>query len=211
MMNGQMNVMRREAGRVLARQATTRVGTVSAYDPAHYAAKVVVQPDGFETGWLPVTTPWSGNGWGLFAPPSPGDTVDVHFQEGGKEAGFIALRFYSNKTRPLPAPSGEFWLVHASGAFLKLTNDGKALLNSAVEIDATAPVIQVTATDAIHITAPHVYLGGQGETLHQIVTDALVALFNSHTHGNVEVGSGDTGVPNQPMGQPHLTTVLRAD
>ena len=211
MMQGQMNVMRREANRAMSRAARTRVGTVSAYDPAHYAAKVVIQPDDFETGWLPVTTPWSGNGWGLFAPPTPGDVVDVHFQEAGTEAGFVALRFYSNKTRPLPTPSGEFWLVHKSGAFLKLTNDGKALLNSAVEIDATAPVVRVTATDAVHITAPHVYLGGTGETLHQIVTDALVALFNGHTHSGVQSGAANTGVPNQPMGQPHLTTVLRAD
>ena len=211
MMQGQMNVMRREAERANSGTARTRIGTVTAYDPTQYAAKAIIEPDGYETGWLPVATPWSGNGWGMFCPPTPGDTVEVHFQEGGKEAGIACLRFYGNKDRPLPVPSGEFWLVHNSGAFFKLTNDGKVTLNSTVEIDATAPVASIKATTSVSVTAPQIHLGGEGDTLHKLVTDAMVALFNTHVHSGVQPGGGNTGVPNVPMTALQLTSVVSAD
>ena len=102
----------------------TRIGVVSGYDPANYAAKVRIQPEDVETGWLPVATPWSGPGWGMFCPPSLDDVVDVHFQEGGKEAGFVCLRHFGDRFRPLPVPSGEFWLVHKSGSNFKFHDGG---------------------------------------------------------------------------------------
>ena len=179
--SGLLNVMRREAGRAAGQKALVRMGVVESYDPSHYAVKVLIQPENYETGWLPVATPWVGDGWGLYAPPTPGDVVDVHFQEGGKEAGYASLRYFGNRAQPLAVNSGEFWLVHKSGSYFKFTNDGKASYNGQVEIDAAAPTVNVTATTAVHVTAPHITLGSQGETLHQLVTDALVALYNSVT------------------------------
>ena len=211
MMQGQMNVMRREALRAVSGITPPLRGIVSAYDPAHYTAKVRLQPNNEETGWLPVATPWSGNGWGMFCPPTPGDEVDVNFQEGKVEAGFVCLRFYGDKDRPLPVPSGEFWLVHNSGAFFKLTNDGKVTLNSTVEIDATAPVASIKATTSVNVTAPQIHLGGEGDTLHKLVTDAMVTLFNSHTHGGIMPRAGNTAIPNQLMGLSHITSVVSAD
>ncbi len=131
-----LNRVRAEAATVLdAIRQDLRIGIVSAYDPTQYAAKVRLQPEptdqpegATETGWLPVLSLWGGDGWGDFAPPTPGDVVMVLFQEGGREAGVVLGRFFSLLTRPLPAPSGERWIVHQSGAFVKLTNDGKITL-----------------------------------------------------------------------------------
>lgn len=203
-----LNIGRREAARAMAGRAATRLAVVSGYDPGRYAAKVRLQPEDAETGWLPIATPWSGDGWGLFGPPAPGDVVEVHFQEGGKEAGFVALRHYGDRLRPLPVPSGEFWLVHASGSRIVLGNDGKLSLNGEVEIDATSPTVNVTATTRVNVTAPEIRLGSQGQELHRLVTDALVELYNIHVHPDAH--GGTTGVPIQQMGNSHLTAVTHA-
>ena len=128
MMHQMLNVARREAQRVMAMMARPKTGIVTSYDPANYSAKVRLQPEDVETGWLPIRTPWSGKSWGMFCPPSIGDEVEVQFQESGKQAPYIALRAFGDRFRPLSVPSGEFWLVHKSGASFKLKNDGTLVM-----------------------------------------------------------------------------------
>ncbi|WP_435018502.1 phage baseplate assembly protein V [Tundrisphaera sp. TA3] len=139
MMHEMLNIARREAERVMAQRSGVRIGVVTGYDPENYCAKVEIQPERVETGWLPISTPWSGNGWGEYCPPTPGDVVDVHFQEGGKEAGFIGNRHYGDRFRPLAVPSGERWTVHQSGSCLKFHNDGSVEISSPTRIASTAP------------------------------------------------------------------------
>lgn len=186
-MRGLLNVMKLHAQHHAVQLSINRVGTVTSYDPGNYAAKVQLLPEAVETGWLPVMSTWVGNGWGLFAPPTPGDLVDVQFIDGDIGQGLVSLRYFYDSARPLNVPSGEFWLVHKSGAYLKLTNDGKVSINAAAEID----------------------VGNLGNTLHTLVTDAFVALFNNHTHNDAQ--GGVTGVPNSTMGASHLTAVLKAN
>jgi hypothetical protein len=50
--------------------------------------------------------------------------VLVLWQEGEAEHGIIVGRLWSSQAAVPDAPSGEFWLVHKSGSFLKLENDG---------------------------------------------------------------------------------------
>lgn len=137
MMQNLLNIARREAERVVARLSMPKTGIVSGYDPANYAAKVRLQPQDVETGWLPIRTPWSGNNWGMFCPPNVGDEVEVQFQEGGKKAPYIALRAFGDQFRPLTVPAGEFWLVHKTGSFLKFNNDGSVAVHSAGDLVAT--------------------------------------------------------------------------
>lgn len=148
-MNGLLNAMRAQAMLQFGSLAVPRVGTVTSYDPANYCAKVKIQPDGHETGWLPILSPWVGDGWGMFAPPSIGDLVEISFQESDWEVGFVTLRAYNDKDRPLSVPSGEFWLVHQSGSLLKFKNNGD------VEVHADA-TMTMTAGDKIRIAAPTV-------------------------------------------------------
>lgn len=195
MMQNHMNIMRRESMRANARWSLSRMGIVSAYDPEHYAAKVRLQPEDVETGFLPIATLWAGNGWGMFAPPVPGDTVDVHFQEGSKDAAYIAMRHYGDVFRPLAVPAGEFWLVHESGSFLKFLNNGD------VGIHAAGKVIGVA--DEWHLTG-NMWVTGDitatGEISDHDGEDGNVGhirtVYNTHTHNETE---SVTLVPNQPL------------
>ena len=168
--------------------AKTRHGIVTSYDPATYSVNVEIQPDKKLTGWIPLVSPWVGNGWGLFCPPSIGDAVEISFQEADQENGVCGWRFYNDIDRPLPCPSGEFWLVHSTGSYLKFTTGGKILLNSTAEIDA----------------------GNIGGTLHKVVHDAFMALYNGHTHTSAASGS-QTSSPTQQMSASHMTTIFKAN
>jgi len=187
MMRAMQNAMRAQAQLAQGGESSMKMGLVSGYDPNNYCAKVMIQPDNVETGWLPVASAWIGNGWGLFAPPSLGDMVEVHFQEGDLNSGVVGGRLYNDSDRPLPCPSGEFWLVHKTGAYIKLLTDGSIKLNSTVEIDA----------------------GNLGGTLHTLVHDAFMALYNGHTHPDAQ--GGNTGAPSQQMGASHMTTILKGN
>lgn len=134
-----LNAMRRQAELVMGALAGVRSGIVSSYDPGNYSAKVRIMPENRETGWLPIVSPWIGNGWGLFAPPSVGDAVEVQFHEDDAEAGYVGQRFFNDSDRPLNVPSGEFWLVHKSGSLFKFHNDGSVEMQAATNLTASAP------------------------------------------------------------------------
>ena len=101
-----------------------KFGTVTSTNSGNATARVLIQPDGVLSGWLPVLSPWIGEGWGMACPPNPGDQVMVVPHEGDIEQGVIIGRSFSLQQMPPPAPIGEFWLVHQTGSSLKLCNDG---------------------------------------------------------------------------------------
>jgi phage baseplate assembly protein V len=227
MMSKMLNVMRAQSQMAESGRASVRLAIVSSYDPGSYCVKVRIQPEDTDTGWLPVVSPWVGNGWGLFAPPSIGDLVEVQFQEDDFEAGFVCQRFYNDDDRPLSVESGEFWLVHKSGAFFKLTNDGKALINGQVEIDATAPTINITATGNITaqaggnatvqaagsatIQAPSIILKNAGSALKKLCTEVFMTLFNGHTHISATAGSPTSSPIQQATAGTHTTNIVQAE
>ena len=197
MMRALMNAMRAQADMASSGRASVRLAIVSSYDPGNYCAKVRIQPEDTETGWLPVVSHWVGNGWGLFAPPTPGDLVEVQFQEDDIEAGFVCQRFYNDTDRPLSVQSGEFWLVHKSGSFLKFHNDGTVELNAAGTLTSTAP--QWNHTGPVHITgnvtvSQNITAGqdiydrnGTKGTLQHIRDN-----YNAHTHSDPQGGATST-------------------
>jgi len=134
-MNHLLNSMRQQAAGVVGMIDHPRIGTIQNYDPATYTCKVLLQPEGALTGWLPIQAPWVGNGWGMFCPPGPGVAVAVIPKEGSYDAAFILPGFFNDEEKPLAVAQGEFWLVHQSGASVKLTNNG--------EVTITAPTINL--------------------------------------------------------------------
>lgn len=202
-----LNLMRGAAMGQSATRAESRKGLISAYDPSNYAVKVQLMPEGAETGWLPLASPWVGNGWGIVAGPSIGDMVDVHFQEGSPDAGSASLRYYNDEDRPPGAcPSGEFWLAHSSGSLLKFHNDGSVEMHAALAINSSAPLWTHTGPVVVHglITGDGglVMAGGSGAAV-QVngsltttgdVTAGSISLDN-HGHTNVQPGSGVSGPP----------------
>lgn len=221
MMNSMRNQMRAAAQLASGQDEQTKIGIVHSYDPGTPAARVRLQPedpddpDATLTGWLPIPSIWVGDGWGLDAPVSPGDQVEVKYLGAEVENGYVAMRFFSDKMRPLGAKSGEFFLRHKGGAFVKLTNDGKLAVNSQVEVDVTGPTVMIQATGNVNVqaagqanvTAPSISLGASGQSLLAIITSAFQTLFNGHTHN--ETGSV-TGAPNQQLGASHMTTTVKA-
>lgn len=125
-MRGMLNAMRQQAQAALGDVALPSTGIVRSYDPAKYAVRLELQPQGNMTGWIPLLTPWVGNGWGMFCPPTIGDLLEVTFLNGDINSGVAGLRAFNDQDLPLSVASGEFWLMHHSGAFFKLTNSGSA-------------------------------------------------------------------------------------
>ena len=181
------NAIRLQAMRAMSGQADTRVGLVTNFDPNIWAVRVALQPDGFLSGWLPVASPWIGNGWGLFAAPGLGDMVAVEFFGGDLEAGFVQGRMFNDLDRPLPVPAGELWIVHASGAFFKLLNSGAATLNdghgASVTLNGNGTISSAgTWNHAGTFTATTDVIGG-GKSL------------ANHKHTGVQTGGGVSGPP----------------
>ena len=99
MMRALQNAMRLQALRSQAKVVSSRIGAITSYDPSTFTARVQLQPDDSVTGWLPVASPWIGNGWGMFAAPNIDDMVEVVCIDGALEAGtIVGRRFYTLKT-----------------------------------------------------------------------------------------------------------------
>lgn len=196
MMQNLLNVARREAQRVMSRLALPKTGIVSGYDPANHSAKVRLQPEDVETGWLPVRTPWAGNGWGLFCPPDVGDEVEVQFQEGGKQAGYVALRAFGDRFRPLPVPPGEFWLAHKSGSSLKFLNDGTVELSAMTALNSSAPLWTHTGDFVVNGSIRASEDIWDFYLVNAYTMAGFRAIYDIHTH---PVTSGTTLQPNQQI------------
>jgi len=215
-----LNVMKMHSQIANSGKVFSALGLVTGYDPATYLVTVELygatdDSPALQTGSIPLFSPWVGNGWGMFCPPNLGDIVEVHFQEGSLQNAYACLRSYGNNSLPLSVPSGEFWLVHQSGSFFKLTNDGKLLLNGGVEIDITAPIINITCATSVSVTAPEVSinsadisLGNLSDSLTGLMNDVAIAVYNGHTHNSPD---GVTDPPNQPIGSDALTINVKAN
>jgi phage baseplate assembly protein V len=146
-----------------------KFGTVTSVNIENTTARVIIQPEGVLSGWLPILSQWVGNGWGMACNPNPGDQVLLVPLEGDVEQGIIIGRSFSKKQNPPVAPGGEFWLVHERGSFLKLCNDGTIQVKGDLHVDG----------DVYDRKGP---------------LSVLRAHYNSHTH---PVGTfGMTGSPS---------------
>lgn len=125
-----------------------RLATISSVDTAMATARALLQPEGVLTGWLPVLSPWTGAGWGLVCPPSPGDQVLVLGQEGIADHGLIVGSAYSATNKPPQAAPGEFCVVHSSGNSLRFGNDGTVYLNGPVVLDGSLHVTGSITSEA---------------------------------------------------------------
>ncbi len=135
---------------------------------------------------------------GFSARPTGGDilslqiTPDHHVALGGDDP---ALRIADLEP-------GEFGFRDARGTQIVWRVAG-------LEIASPLPVT-VTSSQSVTMTAPAIALGSAGGAVAKLVTDALVDLFNNHTHSGVQAGGGVSGPPKQPMGASHLTQIVKA-
>jgi len=195
------NGIRLQALRSREGQVISRMGSVTGYNPNNYSVKCLIQPEGIATGWIPLATPWVGPGWGMFAPPTPGDMVMVEFEDGHLQAGFVQARFFNDNAQALPVNSGEFWLVHASGAFLKLLNsgaltfsDGQGATITLQNGDITSSANQWNHTGPLSVDGDVDVTGTLAATVDVTGGSNDISLVN-HTHSGVTTGTGDSGPP----------------
>jgi phage baseplate assembly protein V len=196
------NAMRREAERVAATVAQTRMGIVSGYDPNRHAVKLRLQPEGHETGWIPWGSLVAGNGWGIFAPPTLGMQAVVSFQEGNSETAVAVATVHSDDDRPEVEgignpPSGEIWLVHKDGARIRLTNDGTIELRQQEGTEA-----KLNPDGTVDILGPTIRIGAEGSLFRGLLTDLFITFFNQHTHPS-------TGPPVTPLTSALFTQALK--
>jgi uncharacterized protein involved in type VI secretion and phage assembly len=187
MMEGLRDLIQREVERTLKRRGWPRIGLVDSYDPSRHAVKVMFPDEQKLSGWLPIGSAWTGNGWGLHMAPVIGAQVVVSYHDGDINAGFVSHQLFSKADNPLSVPAGDMWLQHQNGCAFKLH-----------------------ATGLVELISGNVQVGQAGATFHQLVHDAMVTLFNEHTHTGVVSGSAVSGVPVQQMSEAQLTQDITA-
>lgn len=187
-----MNMIRQQASIVNNSRSLSDIGIVTGYNPDTYSVTVELYPEtadspSLQTGFIPLQTPWAGDGWGLFAPPNIGDMIEIHYPTGSLQTPYASLRNFNFGSRPLSVPSGEFWLVHQTGSFIKLTNDGNLAISSTTVINVTAPVVNIDSAE--------VNLGSG--TLGALLSATAATAFDNHTHTGSF--SGVTSTPSTSM------------
>jgi phage gp45-like len=238
-MNRLLNTMKAEAMKAMALLAKCKIGLIANYDPNNYAVKVTLMPEGLTTGWIPLFSQWVGNGWGMFAGPKIGTSCAVFFQENDVNCGFAMLGGFNDVERPLQVPSGEFWLVHQTGSYIKVQNDGSITLSAqTVNIDSGQDTnVNIGQDCNVSIQGQCGFnIEGDAKIQAQMVqviasesasvtspsislgasSQALQALiteaFQSIYNGHTHNYSGESGTtqqPNQQMGDESLTTTVQ--
>lgn len=184
--------------------AFTDTGIITGYDPVKHLVTVQIHPatandPALKTGWIPLASMWVGNGWGMFAAPSLGDICVVIYQTGDRQRPIGATLIFTRKNGLLPTvPSQEFWLVHKSGSFVKLTNDGAISISANTAVNVTAPEVNIDSLE--------VNVGNIGGTLEKLLMDTARTVFNTHTHQ-----SGAIPPPDQQMTSSVATTHTKAN
>ncbi|GAB7453272.1 hypothetical protein OUHCRE13_28980 [Enterobacter roggenkampii] len=207
-MNQLNNLIAMRAQQAFAGFSGTRQGVITAYDPKEYAIKASLQPTGEETGWIPLGTPWAGNGWGFAAGPMIGAEVQIDFDSGTIGVGMAGGQFYNNEDRSPGPPSGELWIVHQSGSMLKFLNSGAVVIQ-----DKSGTVFSLngngtsthTASNGMTINA-NMQNNGNFQSSgsvkdqngdHGSLGDLRIK-YNGHKHSGVQTGSGATNITDSP-------------
>lgn len=144
------------------------VGKITSYDPVNHLVIVEIHPatdndPASLTGWIPYASSWVGNGWGMYAAPVLDTLCIVVYQQGSRQIPLAAQPLFDGSNRPLTVQSGEFWLVHKSGSSLKFTNDGQVLVSSTVQIDLTAPVVNINASNECNISTSNMKIDSSAQ------------------------------------------------
>lgn len=118
-----------------------RIGLVSSYDKKHHAVKVKLQPEGTETGWIPLTGFAIGNNFGILSAPFINDQVIVEFEGGDHMVARVSSRHFSDLDKPPQIDPGEHQFTHQSGSTIYMKKDGTVIIGGASTM-TTGPIGQ---------------------------------------------------------------------
>lgn len=197
-----IETIKRIVADMLNLQAKTQYGTITAYNPNDYTVKVLLQPEGVETGWIPLTAPWSGNGLGAVFGPVLGTDCRVDFAGGIPEAAMAGARFFNANNPPPVVQSGQAAIVDGAGSYVRLNNDGTITISAAGAATLDAPGgLTINANTTIN---GNEQVNGNVQASQQISDlngahgsiSSLRTAYDDHTHSGVQTGTGTTSGPS---------------
>lgn len=182
------HILRRYTDEATARLPQPRWGVVQSVDAARAAVRVLIQPEGVLSGWLPVAMAAASSGWGVFVLPAAGDMVPV-LPDAGSPAGMVVGSAHNDLRRPPTAPmalnaaasapdAGTIVIKGQGGASVVLPSGGGIVLNGNVVVNGTLTV----SGDIYDDSALH----GALSTLRNA--------YDTHTHADAQ--GGNTGGPS---------------
>jgi phage baseplate assembly protein gpV len=179
-MNRFLNAIRRDAASMDQQGGQHRKGIISSFDPTNGVVKVLLQPEGIETGWIELGGMAAG-GTGFVVGPNIGDQVLMAPTEDAAEELVIVARVFDAVSLPpssaatgMPVQSGEVAAFGPNGSFIHLAGDTIFLNAGTISITGT-----VMVNGTIHATGD--------------VTAGMISM-EQHVHGGVQTGGGDTGM-----------------
>jgi phage baseplate assembly protein V len=214
-----LNALKLHMASMDAQVGQARMGVVQSYDPNSGTAKVLIQPEGVLTSWLPVLSQSVGAGWGVHAPLAGGEQVLVLPMEGDAENGVIVGRAWSDQMQPPQNPfggtlgatqillldkggsallfdaAGNIRVKNAAGASALIESNGQIAL-----IDASGTSIVLSNNGTVNVTGTLAVSGDivDRNNAHGSV-QTLSAAYNAHVHPGVETGGSDTGTTDDPV------------
>jgi phage baseplate assembly protein gpV len=154
-----INLIHREALRVLHRNTRRTPVVVDSYDPKTYAAKFKLMPDSVSqdviTGWIPLHTLQTGNNFGWHSPPNVGDHGWLDFHEDDREGGTFTAATFNDKFKPIAVDAGEVMYQHKTGSQIYFKKDGTVTVK-----DKGGNSIVMNGSDTITLTASKIVLAG---------------------------------------------------
>lgn len=196
-----MNAVMRRVERVVASTAQDRHATVASVNPNNHSVRVLIQPEGILTGWIPCGSVAVGPA-SMVCPPSPGDQVLVSPAEGDADSWRVTSRVFDTSSPPQggpvtqqPVQPGELGLFTAAG-YLHMTADGKVWLGTDLHVKQDLYVGR-----NIFVEGGMTALGtnGSGDIADRHGTlDRLRGAYDGHSHPGVVQGGGHTGTTSTP-------------
>jgi hypothetical protein len=155
-----INLIHREALRVIHRSTRRTPVTVDSFDPKTYSSKFKLQPDSIEqdvtTGLIPLHTLQSGNGFGWHSPPNIGDHGWLDFHEDDREGGTFTNATFNDKFKPIEVQAGELLYQHKTGSQIYFKTDGTVTIK---DKNGTNTIV-MNGSDTITLTASKIVLAG---------------------------------------------------
>lgn len=189
--------LRQMIAQMIAGGGHLRCGLVNAYDPVAYRVKVVLQPEGIETGWMPILTLMSGSSFGVYAAPSQGNEALVFGLEGDAQV-LVCLGFLNNvEDVPPTIQSGEVKVIAKAGGSMAMTQDGHVTVadeSGSTLVLSNDNKITLTASGGFFVDADLTCTGTVwGKT--DVTGGSGAISLKGHKHTGVQTGSGETGGP----------------
>lgn len=140
--------------------------------------------------------------YGYTSRPKPG-AEGVIFREGNH----IIMVASDDRRYRIALDEGEVALYDDQGQVIKLKRGkeihiygcDKLTADVGVEAKVSSPIATVVASTSCQVTSPIINLGGDRAGLLALIDERLLALFNAHTHGGVQPGSGSSGGPSATL------------